>query len=92
MLLGGVTYQLARCCRCWGRQLEKGVEKMDVTEEVYIGESHKSIVTRSHLSSDPHTKQVHSALSGDCVDHQGEGMGGGDNKPVSRLGYLGTVQ
>ena len=46
----GVIY-LDRCWRCREKQLEDGVVEKDVVYEVYMGESHRSIVARcrSHL-------------------------------------------
>ena len=46
----GVTY-LGRCRRCREKQLGESVLENDVVDEVYIGESHRSIVTRykSHV-------------------------------------------
>ena len=41
----GVSY-LGRCRRCREKQLEEGVLEEDIVDEVYIGESHRSIVTR----------------------------------------------
>ena len=41
----GVTY-LARCKRCRERQIREGVEEGQVEDQGYIGESHRSIVTR----------------------------------------------
>ena len=44
---------LARCRRCREKQIEEGVAEEDVVDKVYIGESHRSIVTRSreHFST-----------------------------------------
>ena len=46
----GVTY-LSRCKRCREEQLVEGVREEEVVDQVYIGESHRSVVTRcrSHL-------------------------------------------
>ena len=42
----GVTY-LARCRRCKERQVLEGVQEDDIVDECYIGESHRSVYTRS---------------------------------------------
>ena len=49
--LEGVIY-LVKCRGCKG-QAAGGVVENDVTEEVYMGESHRFIVIRSHLSRTP---------------------------------------
>ena len=41
----GVTY-IGRCRRCREWQMEEGVSEKDIVDEVYIGESHRYIVTR----------------------------------------------
>ena len=42
----GVVY-LARCRRCHLHQLEEGKQEQEVVEEVYLGESSRSVVTRA---------------------------------------------
>ena len=44
--LEGVTY-LARCRRCRQRQVQEGVEEREIVDQCYIGETHRSVVTRS---------------------------------------------
>ena len=42
----GVVY-LARCRRCHLQQMEEGKQEQEVVEEVYLGESSRSVVTRA---------------------------------------------
>ena len=41
----GVTYS-ARCRRCRSKQISEGVAEEEIIDKVYIGESHRSLVTR----------------------------------------------
>ena len=73
----GVTY-LGRCSRCRKRQLEEGVKEEDVVDTVYIGETHRSIVTRarSHF-------ELYKPGKGGAVARELEGEAGGEEKAGS---------
>ena len=76
----GVTY-VGRCKRCREKQLEEGVLEKDVVDEVYIGETHRSIVTRCKSHFD-----LYKPGKAGAGARQVEGEGGEEDEEMRKAG------